>query len=76
MGLPRPPAKLEKKSLLTFLRERTNHLPGEGETFLYENMEFTVEAVENGRPVKVDIHILDEEDMAERRAAAHGEVEE
>lgn len=76
MGLPRPPAKLEKKSLLTFLRERTDHLPGEGETFLYENMEFTVEAVENGRPVKVDIHILDEEDMAERRAAAQGEVEE
>lgn len=74
MGLPKPPRGIVAKPLISFMLERTGRLLGETESFIYENLEFTVEAVEEDRPIEVDIHILDEETLAQRLAATQEEV--
>ncbi len=71
MGLATASRRIAAKPVLSFMLERVGSLPAEGESFLYENLEFTVVTVENQRPTEVLIHILDEEDLAAR--AAQGE---
>ena len=49
---------------MSFMLETLGHLPEENESFVYENLEFKAETVENGCVNEVIIHILDEEDLA------------
>lgn len=66
MGLATARRQIASKPLISFMLEVTGGLPAEGESFLYENLEMTVLAVEQQRPTEVLIHILDEEDLAAR----------
>lgn len=75
MGLDKAPRGIATKPLISFLLEKSGRLLEEGESFLYEDLEFTVETVEEGRPAEVDVHILDEQDLAMRRSATEGEVQ-
>lgn len=76
MGLPAAPRAIAAKPILSFLLENLGHLPVEGESFLYEDLEFEVETVEARSATYVNIRILDEEDLAARRAADREEVAE
>lgn len=74
MGIGPAPRAVAAKPILSFMLEVLGHLPVEGESFLYGNLEFTAETVQDLRVTEVIIHILDEQDMAQRLAAAE-EVE-
>ncbi|MBR6726642.1 MAG: HlyC/CorC family transporter [Clostridia bacterium] len=69
MGLGAAPRTIAAKPLLSFMLETLGHLPEEEESFLYENLEISAKTVEDGRVTEVVIHILDEDDLAERLAA-------
>ena len=73
MGLGMAPKSIASKPLLSFMLETLGHLPGEDETFIYEDLEFTAETVVDGRVTEVIIHILDEDDLAELEAGRSGE---
>ena len=75
MGIGTAPRAIAAKPILSFMLETLGHLPVEEESFLYNNLEFTAETVEGDRVTEVMIHILDEDDLAARRAAAESEVE-
>lgn len=75
MGLAKAPRGIAAKPLISFLLEKSGRLLAKDESFLFENLEFTVETVEDGRPAEVDVHILDEQDLARRRAATEEEVQ-
>jgi len=74
MGLPAAPRSIAAKPVLSLMLERLGHLPVAEETFLYGDLEFTVDTVENQCATFVRIHILDEEDMAARAAEQEEEV--
>ena len=70
MGIGRAPRNIASKPLLSFLLETLGHLPEEDESFVYnDNMEFTAKTLVDGRITEVLIHILDEDDIAERESA-------
>ena len=73
MGLGAAPRKIAPKPLLSFMLETLGHLPEEDESFLFGNLEFTAKTVVDGRLTEVIVHILDEEDLAARRAEASQE---
>ena len=73
MGLGNAPRYIASKPLISFMLETLGHLPSEDETFLHGNLEFTAKTVVDGRVTEVIVHILDEEDLAARAAAASGE---
>ena len=75
MGLGAAPRSIAAKPILSFMLETLGRLPEEGDCFLYGELEFTAATVEDGRVTEVQIHILDEEDLAERAKAAAEEVE-
>ena len=75
MGLSKASRTIAPKPILSFMLEMLGHLPVEDESFLYGDLEFTSKTVENGRVTEVIVHILDEEDLAERAAAAAAEQE-
>ena len=64
IGLSDAPKHLASKPLLSLMLETLGRLPEEEESFLIDDLEFTVEAVENQRPVRTFVHVLDEEDLA------------
>ena len=63
------PRAIASKPILSFMLETLGHLPEEEESFLYGDLEYTARTVEEGRLTEVEIHILDENDLAARRAA-------
>ncbi len=69
MGYGSAPRAIASKPILSFMLETLGHLPEEEESFLYGDLEYTARTVEEGRPTEVEIHILDENDLAARRAA-------
>jgi CBS domain containing-hemolysin-like protein len=73
MGIESAPKRIASKPLLSFILETLGHLPEEDETFVYENLEFTAETVENSRITEVIIHIIEEEAPAESQAAEAAE---
>ncbi|MBE6597418.1 MAG: HlyC/CorC family transporter [Ruminococcaceae bacterium] len=73
MSLGYAPRKIASKPMLSFILEMLGHIPEEGESFLYENIQFTAKTVEDGRLTEVIVHILDEEDLAALAAAENGE---
>lgn len=74
MGLPAAPRAIAAKPLIVFLLGQLGHVPAEGDACEYGQIEYTVESVEDGNATYVVAHILDENDLAERRLAAEGEV--
>ena len=77
MGVGEAPKNIAHKPLLSVMLEKLGRLPEEGEVFFYEGMEITPKVLANGKPTEVVVHILDEEDLAEREAAKNaGEVRE
>ena len=75
MGIGAAPRSIASKPILSFMLETLGRLPEEGDSFLYGELEFTAATVEDGRVTEVQIHILDEDDLAERAKAAEEEVE-
>ena len=55
--------------------EAFGRLPAEEESFLYQGFEIAVETVENDCPTFALVHMLSEEDLSERAAAADAEKE-
>ena len=76
IGLFAAPRAVAAKPLLSLMLETLGRLPAEEESFLYDCLDITVEAVHQGRPTYVLVHCLDEDELAARLAAdAAGEVE-
>ena len=76
IGLSKAPKALASKPLLSMMLETIGRLPELEESFVVDDLEFTVETVENQRPVRTFVHVLDEEELAARAAAAkESEVE-
>lgn len=73
MGIGAAPRSIASKPILSFMLETLGRLPEKDDSFLYGNLEFTAETVEENRVNQVLIHILDEDDLAERQAALAGE---
>ncbi len=73
MGIGAAPRNIASKPLISFMLETQGHLPEEDESFLYGNLEFTAKTVVDGRVTEVVIHVLDEEDLAELKAASERE---
>ena len=48
-------------------------LPEAEEVFVVDDLEFTIETVENQRPTRTFVRVLDEEELAARAAALKGE---
>ena len=76
IGLSKAPKALAAKPLLSMMLETIGRLPELEESFVVDDLEFTVETVENQRPVRTFVHVLDEEELAARAAVAkESEVE-
>ena len=75
IGMENPPSGVAAKPLLALMLETFGRLPAEEESFLYQGFEITVETVENDCPTFALVHMLSEEDLAERAAAAAAEKE-
>ena len=74
MGLGKASKGIAVKPLLSLILETLGRIPKEDdESFLYENLEITPKSVENGRLTEVFIQILDDEDLAARKAEELGE---
>ena len=65
MGLERPKGRMSGLALSVWVSEEFGRLPEEEESFIYENVELTVEKVSKTRVVTVILRIMDEEDLAE-----------
>ena len=74
MGLGKAPRSVANKPILSFMLEKLGHLPEEEESFIFENLQFTAETVEEGRVNQVMVHILDEDDMRELNALVGEEM--
>ena len=73
IGLSDAPRHIAGKPLLSLMLETLGRLPEEEESFLIDDLEFTVETVENQRPVRTLVHVLDEEDLAALAAKSREE---
>ena len=69
---PKRPSVMAK-SVAVWASEALGHLPEEDESFLYEDIEYTAKTIVDGRLTEVIVHILDEDDLAAREAAAREE---
>ena len=67
------PRSIVVKPMLSFVLETLGRFPAEEESFVYEDLEITAKTVQDGRLTEVIVHILSEEDLAERAAAESGE---
>lgn len=68
MGLECPDARVSIHSVGVWVTEHFGRLPEEEETFIYNNLEVTVENVNKTRVISVIVHILDEDELAELQA--------
>ncbi len=76
IGLSAAPRGVAAKPLLSLMLENLGKLPEVEESFVIDDLEFTVETVENQRPVRTFVRVLDEEELAAQSVkAAEEEVE-
>ena len=57
LNCPPPEERLIKTPLIAWILEMFQHIPKEGETFQYRNMEFTVDEIDGHRVSYVEIYI-------------------
>ncbi len=75
IGLAEAPVGSAAKPLLALMLESLGKLPAQDESFLFDTLEITAETIENQCPVRALVHVLDEEELNRRAAAAAEEVE-
>ena len=73
MGIGAAPKHIAGKPLLSIMLEKLGRLPREDEEFLYEGMLISPKTIVDGKPTEVLVHILDDEELAEYKAAKSGE---
>ena len=73
IGIGVAPKHIAGKPLLSIMLEKLGRLPKEDEEFLYEGMVISPKNVVDGKPTEVLVHILDDEELAEYKAAKSGE---
>ena len=73
MGVGVAPKHIAVKPLLSIMLEKLGRLPKEDEEFLYEGMIIAPKTMVDGKPTEVLVHILDDEELAEYKAAKSGE---
>ncbi len=73
IGIGVAPKHIAGKPLLSIMLEKLGRLPKEDEEFLYEGMVISPKTVVDGKPTEVLVHILDDEELAEYKAAKSGE---
>ena len=73
MGIGVAPKHIAGKPLLSIMLEKLGRLPKEDEEFLYEGMLISPKTVVDGKPTEVLVHILDDDELAEYKAAQSGE---
>ena len=73
MGIDSAPKHIAGKPLLSIMLEKLGRLPKEDEEFLYEGMIIAPKTIVDGKPTEVLVHILDDEELAEYKAAKSGE---
>lgn len=73
IGIECPEARAADFPLISIVLENFGRLPEERETFIYHNLEFTIEEVENNRIVSVVVKLLTDEDLAELLAEKEAE---
>ena len=73
MGVGVAPKHIAGKPLLSIMLEKLGRLPKEDEEFLYEGMIIAPKTMVDGKPTEVLVHILDDEELAEYKAAKSGE---
>lgn len=66
IGLTAAPRAVAAKPLLSLVLENFGKLPEAEDSFIYDCLEITVETVENQCPVRTYVHVLTEEELAER----------
>ena len=75
IGLSQAPRNVAAKPLLSLMLETLGKLPEQDESFLFDRLEITAETVENQCPTRALVHFLDDEQLAERKAAMEKEVQ-
>ena len=73
MGIDSAPKHIAGKPLLSIMLEKLGRLPKEDEEFLYEGMIIAPKTIVDGKPTEVLVHILDDDELAEYKAAKSGE---
>ena len=73
MGIDIAPKHIAGKPLLSIMLEKLGRLPKEDEEFLYEGMIIAPKTIVDGKPTEVLVHILDDDELAEYKAAKSGE---
>ena len=73
MGIGVAPKHIAGKPLLSIMLEKLGRLPKEDEEFLYEGMLISPKTIVDGKPTEVLVHILDDDELAEYKAAQSGE---
>ena len=76
LSLPPLTEELAGKPILAFLFERFGRVPAEEDSTLFDHLEITVEKVSEKRVDSVTVHLLTDEELAERLAAANEEAKE
>ena len=75
MGLDeKAPRGVASRPWLSVILENLGHLPVEDESFLYGDKEITAREFDGATVTHVEIHVLDEEDLAARVAEQSEEV--
>lgn len=69
MGHGNAPRAVASRPLLSLMLEQLGRLPAEEESFVFDDIEYTVDTVSDGCPTRVLVHILSEEDKAVRVAS-------
>ena len=77
IGVPLPERGTEGKSIGVWATQKFGRIPEEDESFVLGNLEIIVEKINATRILKLIVHVMDEEDLAElaKEAAENAEAE-
>ncbi len=79
MGAECPSRATADRPLLSLILEHFGRIPEEEDSFLYDRLKITIEQVENGRVLSVELHLLSDEELEElkekQRAAEEAQRE-
>lgn len=70
IGIPCPDPRIASYTVGVWVTDHFGHLPEEEDSFLFHNVEVTVEKAAKNHLITVVLHVLDEDELAELQAAA------